>query len=193
MGARTAIEKKGIVEAAVQIVREAGWEVVSARSIAARMGSSTMPIYSVIGSMEELHVLAKLRAVEMLQASQRVPRTGNPALDLAVGYVAFAREESRLFHFAISADESVALTNKAVSMRDYGEQVAVFSPGVKSILDSIVKGAQGDFLLHSWIFTHGLAELVAAGVIDMSDEEILRHLNAAGAAFFNFHSMEGHS
>jgi len=193
MGGRVSIEKERIVSAALEIVNGSGWEAVSARAIAARIGCSTMPIYSAIGSMDELLILAKLRAVEMLQASQRMARTDNPALDMAVGYVAFARESPRLFHFAISAEKGHAISDETGAVSDYGTQVADRIPEFRSILDAMVASAQGDFLLRSWIFTHGLAELVASGVVDMSDEEIIRHLNAAGTAFFTFHSKEGHA
>ncbi len=191
MGAHATIDVNDIVSAAIQIVREAGWDAVSARRIAGRLGCSTMPIYSGAGSMQDLRTLTKARAVEMLETSQRIPRTGNPALDLAVGYVAFAREEPKLFHFVLSEDGSPRPPSPEESMRAGRERLIDDAPKMGGILDSILKSVQGDFLFRSWIFTHGLAELVASGVVEMSDEEILRHLNAAGAAFYAFHSQEG--
>ncbi len=44
MTARIAVDRDRIIEAALDLIREGGWEAVSARSIAARLGSSTMPI-----------------------------------------------------------------------------------------------------------------------------------------------------
>ncbi len=194
MPARVSIDRERIVEAALDIVREGGWESVSARSIAARLGSSTMPIYSGIGSMEELRNLVRKRATALLEASQRTPRTQDPTLDLALGYVVFAREEPRLFRFAITpagrggrrreedakarAPEEPVTDRPAADALEDREDVANL---LATIADRI---GREDFILRSWFFTHGLAELIAVGAVRMNDAEIVRHLQAAGAAFY---------
>lgn len=207
MSARVSIEKAAIVEATLALIREAGWEGVSARSIAARLGASTMPIYSAIGSMDDLKALAVDSAEDLLFAEQRRARTGNESLDLAVGYVAFAREEPRLFHFVIQGrglgpasfrppegGGRDGLGKKPGQPRSLpaGEameasrlRVGSEVEGVKGVLSGLsTERDKEDFLLRSWVFTHGLAELLAAGAFTMDDTEIIRHLLGAGGAFF---------
>lgn len=199
MTARIAIEREKIVEAAISLVQSGGWEAVSARAIAALLNSSTMPIYSGMGSMEELKNLTRQHAVRMLEAAQLKKRTGNAALDLAVGYVAFAREEPQLFKFAIQGEPSTSTSTSTSGSAgveepapaygtaglENGRRVVEVNPEVRSLLETFSDGvAREDFLLHSWIFTHGLAELLAAGAIEMDDSGIIRHLEAAGAAFY---------
>lgn len=209
MTARIAIEREKIVEAAISLVQSGGWEAVSARAIAALLNSSTMPIYSGMGSMEELKNLTRQHAVRMLEAAQLKKRTGNAALDLAVGYVAFAREEPQLFKFAIQGEPSTSTSTSTSASAsasgsgsgsagveepapaygtaglENGRRVVEVNPEVRSLLETFSDGvAREDFLLHSWIFTHGLAELLAAGAIEMDDSGIIRHLEAAGAAFY---------
>jgi AcrR family transcriptional regulator len=187
MTARIAIEREQIIAAAIDLIRTGGWDAVSARAIAQGLGSSTMPIYSAIGSMDDLKQAAFVTAALMLSAAQRKPRTGNEALDLAVGYVAFAREEPGLFKFVMSIQ------------RDMGPRLleAVESPQrlggiqdiemVQSVLGTLSapKGKE-DLLLRSWIFAHGLAQLVAEGTLVLDEKEIVRHLQEAGGSFYLF-------
>lgn len=214
MAARISIEKASIVEATLALIRELGWEAVSARNIAARLGCSTMPIYSAIGSMEDLKSIAINRAEDMLFREQRRKRSDNESLDLAVGYVTFAREEPRLFRFVIEsrglgtssirppleeAREKGEKTEEATRRLDAQEAMEAsrfrVSEEVEAVKDSLAgisdDGDRKDFLLQSWIFTHGLAELLAAGAFTMDDQEIIRHLLAAGGAFYSFAGRGG--
>jgi AcrR family transcriptional regulator len=188
MTARIAIERADIVKAALAIIREKGWEGVSARSLAARLGSSTMPIYSGMGSMEELRLAAEREAESMLLAEQGRPRTGDPRLDMAVGYVAFAREEPEIFHFAIASrgrGQGSGMASPEQSLRKSEERGAADTPAMREAVAVLADPARRtDFVLRSWVFTHGLAELLALGAFPMSDEEIARHLAAAGGAFY---------
>ena len=46
--------RQQIVDAAFELIREEGWPAVSTRAIAKKIGSSTMPIYSHVRSVDEL-------------------------------------------------------------------------------------------------------------------------------------------
>jgi AcrR family transcriptional regulator len=177
---------EAIVEAAFALTRERGWAGVSARSIAKKLGSSTMPIYSTMKSMEEIERLVRARAESVLSDCQRRPYTDNPVQNLAIGYVAFARDEKNLFRF-LYVDRPVS-----ADLKDSGEQsrellgqptadeVTAQLPGQTPL------ALQDPRVLKSWIFTHGLASLVSTGVLDLPDEEIRDLLAEAGGAFFMF-------
>jgi AcrR family transcriptional regulator len=186
MPARISIDREAILEAALDLIREGGWAAVSARSLASRLGASTMPIYSAIGSMEELKRIAAERCAALLDASQHKPRTGDPASDLGIGYLAFAREEPRLYRFIISAQGEpggAAATLRAFDMAAAGgpESDPALAPALEGIPN---KGARRDMILRSWIFSHGLADLLAGGSVSMDDEEIARHLLEVGGALY---------
>jgi AcrR family transcriptional regulator len=180
---------EAIVEAAFALTRERGWAGVSARSIAKRLGSSTMPIYSTMKSMEEIERQVRARAESVLSDYQRRPYTDNPVQNLAIGYVAFARDEKNLFRF-LYVDRPVAarLEDGAQGAREAleaqaSEEVAAHLPeGLQlSLHDSRV--------LKSWIFTHGMASLVGNGVLDLPDEKIRDLLLEAGGAFFLYENQ----
>jgi AcrR family transcriptional regulator len=91
--------REAVLSAVFEMTRESGWRSVSARSIARRLGSSTMPIYSSLKSMADIERETRALADELLRKYQARPVSGNPALDMAIGYVAFARQEANLFRF----------------------------------------------------------------------------------------------
>ena len=99
MTQRTIFTREMIVEAAFSMTREQGWGGVTARSIALRLGSSTMPIYSSLKSMDEIEKEVRRKAEELMHDCQRRPYTAETLLNSAVGYVVFARDEPRLFRF----------------------------------------------------------------------------------------------
>jgi AcrR family transcriptional regulator len=191
MSARTAIDRDAIIEAALALIIDGGWDAVSARSIAARLGASTMPIYSAIGSMEELRRAAFSAAAHRLSEAQRKPRTGNEALDLAVGYVAFAREEPGLFRFILSSQKDIGDAILAAAKDPKAPGSIGDIELLTQVLGSLSKPERkDDFVLRCWIFAHGLAQLVADGTLAMDEQEITRHLQDTGGAFYLYEQQK---
>jgi len=178
--------KQQVQNAAVELVRDRGIDALTARSLAAAMGCSTMPIYSAVGSLEALEWAVITEAVKRLHLAQRHPHTEDPLVNLAIGYVAFARDEPQLFR-ALFVDRHSQLDeqqwkdqSRAALREALGEDIdidAVVSPGDPSSMD--------DLTIKSWIFTHGLASLVGNGVLhDVPDERIAQLVLEAGGSFW---------
>jgi len=201
MTARLSIEPERIIEATIELIRAGGWDAVSARNLADRIGCSTMPIYSSIGSMETLRELAADQAESLLFKEQRKKRTDNEALDMAIGYVDFARKEPRLFRFVIAERARAHQLERENRSGVHGPPGTARASGLKqdgvrsvstvrSMLESIDGASdQDDFLLRSWAFTHGIAELISSGVITLDEREIIRHLSAAGGALYSLENQ----
>jgi len=183
---RSSIGRAVIIEAAIDLIREGGWEKVTARNLAIRLGSSTMPIYSSIGSMEDLRKEVTAEGWRRLDDAQHARRTENEALDLAVGFVAFARAEPGLFRFLMRGQAHMDLAiSKLAEKPEYEASLGRESSPIHMIFRQLdASGQRSDFVLRSWIFAYGLAELVAGGQVEMDDAEIIRHLEAAGGAFY---------
>ncbi len=176
--------RERVIDAAFDLIREAGWSSVSARAIAQRLGSSTMPIYSHLRSIAAVELELRRRARTMLKEFQSRDWTQDVLLNLAFGYIAFARDERHLFRFLYIDRPDVITAGELSGMKgffdsEFGnrpeviEAIAAVGPG----LDSLVE--------HSWIFTHGLAMLLSSGSLGhMSDETVLRLLRNAGEAFY---------
>jgi AcrR family transcriptional regulator len=175
--------KEAIVEAAFTVTRDQGWSNVTARNIAKKLGSSTMPIYSSMKSMEEIEAEVRARAEQLLLDFQKKDYGGDLPTNMAMGYVTFARDERHLFHFLFDdrpTRSTLLQANRGTAMTL--DQLAASGSPVH-LVDQVPTAMQDPRILKSWIFTHGLASMVSAGVLDLPDERIRSLLLESGAAF----------
>ncbi len=174
-----------IVNAAFQLLRTDGWNAVTARAIAREIGSSTMPIYSRVESINDLEKELRERARQQLRCYQKGCYTEDPLLNAAFGYILFARDERFLFRFLyLDRPENLQQGVTSVMPENFVAEFGDESAAAKALAG--LDGASQEILVrYTWIFTHGLAMLVNAGALDAnSDEEILQLLTDAGEAFY---------
>jgi AcrR family transcriptional regulator len=173
--------REAIIEAAFTLTGKRGWASVTARSIARALGSSTMPIYSTMKSMEEIEGEVRARAEALMLSFQGRVFTGEQPLDTAIGYVTFARDERHLFRF-LFVDKPAGSAGGAGSALSV-DQIA--SGARPRLVDQVPTAMEDPRILKSWIFAHGLASLLSAGVLDLPDGRIRSLLSESGEAFFN--------
>jgi AcrR family transcriptional regulator len=184
VGQRAIFNKGMILDAAFALVRETGWTAVTARNIARKINSSTMPIYTSVRSMEDIEKELKARVFGLFQEYQKRPYTDNPMLNMAVGYVMFAKHEPNLFRFLyVERPDSVNFFD-VLRQAEYLTQSFSSVPGVREQLAELPQGPQSPLVLNSWIYTHGLASMVSSGVLNLTDERIKSLLLEAGGAFY---------
>ncbi len=171
-----------IIEAAYQLTRERGWASVTARAVAQKLGSSTMPLYSSLKSMDDVEHEVRMRAQALMQDYQRRPYSQETLLNAAVGYVVFARDESNLFRF-LYVDLPVNRSSNPEAPRGEGRDPVALG-GVVDLADQTATAMKDPRVLKSWIFTHGLASLISGGVLELPTERIANLLIEAGAAFY---------
>lgn len=97
MSRKTQFTADDVVMAAFELVREKGLTGLSAPAVAKKMGCSTMPIYSNLKNMQTLEDEIVRKAWRLLKEYETKTYTGDTWIDLAVGYVLFARDEPNLF------------------------------------------------------------------------------------------------
>ena len=177
--------RENIIDAAIALIREQGWAQVTTRKIARRMGSSTMPIYSHVKSVDELEHEIRARVRSMLKEFQLRSYTDQPLLNLAFGYVVFARDEKQLFRFLYLDSPDLLESGNLSGMKDsFLEQFGKDSP-VGAALSAMEEAGEEAMIQNTWIFTHGLAMLVNSGSLgSCPDNSILGCLQGAGVAFY---------
>lgn len=174
-----------VIDAAFDLLREKGWSGVSTRAIAKKLGSSTMPIYSHVRSVDELEKELHIKGHGLLKEFQQRQYTEHALLNMAFGYVVFARDEKNLFRFLyLERPEKLDVEDmagmKKTFLADFGEN----SPQAKALFE-LKESGQEALIQYTWIFTHGLAMLVNSGATGSnSDKTILRFLMDAGEAFY---------
>ncbi len=144
-----------IIEAAFKVVRRDGMAMLSARSIAKELNASTMPIYSCLKSMKNLEEKIIEKALELLYAYQIKPRTGDPNIDMGIGYVMFAKEQKNLFR-CINDEKYMGFRIKHGA--SYFDALLPYLGRHSSGLSDASKRT---LLFFGWIFAHGLADLVS--------------------------------
>ncbi len=89
--------KETVVEAGLSLLKETGWEGITPKAVAKRLGASTMPIFSHFSTMDEFREALLDRAWEIMKEYVSRSYTGDAWVDQGVGYILFARDHGRLF------------------------------------------------------------------------------------------------
>jgi AcrR family transcriptional regulator len=174
MPPKTRFSRDDIVEAAFSVVRKHGWTGLSARSIAQELNSSTQPIYSHIKSIKNLKEEVVKKAYELLFSYGTTKRTGDPWLDVGVGYVLFAKKEKQLFR-CLFDEEHLPLVKKysAQSFAAISETLSDYPP-----FQELSKEERHKIRSIGFIFAHGLAVLANSSFTKNlnSEQEIARFI-----------------
>lgn len=176
--------KEEIVSAAKDIVRQKGVPALTARELAAVLGSSPRPIFTVFKNMKELYDAVYDSVMEEFNCRLRKAATYTPAYkEVGMQMVRFANDEPSLFDMLYTKDgrkesfsgvfnqlgEMEELCIKLI-MRDYG-------------LDE--SGATMIFK-NTWLHCYGISSLCAAGIAAFSEDDIQ---NLMSVEFFALMSL----
>jgi hypothetical protein len=114
-----------------------------------------MPVYFHFKSMEKLEEEIVTKALALLLEYQSTSRSGDPLLDVGIGYLAFAKEEQHLFKGINEKKHSHLLTKHGQMnfdmLRDTFLRDSRFKKYTEEECHKIL------FIL--WVFVHGLAQL----------------------------------
>ena len=164
------VSKEQIKTEAFQMTLENGFESVTARKLAERLGCSTQPIFRVYTNMEELRVeLYEMGTEHMRERMVRYKGKSEPAyLTLSLAYIDAARNEKNLFRLIASVDDLDILGDGEFLLK--GE--AVNYPNILSGADDLTDEQKGELISAVWFLVHGIATLIVAGRTTISDKEI---------------------
>lgn len=170
MAKTTKITKEKILETALEIAKEKGLEGVSNREIAKRMNSSIRPIYYQFKNVFELNkelyktILKYFYDFLINHAIPNMPKYKQ----VGINYIKFAKEENQLFKILFMTN--INMLPDDFIMNDYED----FQEIIKIVKNStnLVDDKSKSLHMKMWIFTHGIATLVATKTINFSDQEI---------------------
>ncbi len=156
MPPRCKFENKKIITAAFSVLRKQGWEMISARSIAKSLNSSTTPIYTYLKSMKNLKKELIKKTILVLDDYLSRQNTGDKLLDMGVGYILFAKEEKHLFRF-LNDEKHMEL------IVEHGRKI--FQSKAEALSDYHLTRDYSEedkikYLFAGWMFAHGLADLI---------------------------------
>ena len=172
MPPKAKITKEIILNTALEITRDSGFDAVNARSIAGRLQCSTRPIFTCYKNMNEMKADFLNFAFDFY--TTYVTDYGSHAnvrscLILPLSYVEFAEEETNLFKLLFIDDMELDMADAKDFYNEIGnEQKAIaFSKDIGIELESAKT-----IFLDLFLYTHGIAVLTAAGKISLDSSSI---------------------
>ena len=97
MGPKIKFTKEQIIEAAFEIARTEGFDSITMRKIAEKMGSSVAPIYVNFRNVDELNEALIEKIISISRQLLMEEDTGNPFSDMGKASLRFALEYSVIF------------------------------------------------------------------------------------------------
>lgn len=105
--ARRSAQREALLDAASEMLVHGGPDAISLRKLAARVGTSTMAVYTAFGGKDGLIAALFMEAFDRLAAAERAaPKHGEPLLwlaELARAYRGFALKNPSYYSLMISA------------------------------------------------------------------------------------------
>ena len=180
MARKETITRTDILNAAFEMTMEEGFDRVTARTLAAKAGCSTQPIFRVYKNMEELGAELFERVVAYFdEYYEKFPKKSDtPFVNLGFAYIKFAQDYSKLFKLLFDSE------NK------YGKSLYDILNGkggsvVKEVNNARFAGCNNPsvMFMKMWIFIHGAACMSLTGDYDLNEEETVVLLEESYQAF----------
>ena len=173
MPPKTKITAEMIVDAAVEVIRQSGFESINARTVSGKLHCSTQPVmyhFSTIDSLKR----AAYRKTDHLHAEylMTTPPGQDPILGIGLNYVRFAVEEPQLFRFLFQS--GYAEENSLLEMVDSEELIPV--------LEAMREGSElsreqtRNVFITVALFAHGYASIIANNHLEFDEKLIAEQL-----------------
>lgn len=155
-----------ILNAAIDLTREKGFNSVTARALGSKLGSSHRPIFSYFENMADLQngiIKAANRLYQNYLKEDMSAGKYPPYKASGMAYIRFAREEKELFKLLFMRNRTNEDKNK---ISDETEMLAELI--CKQV--NISKEKAMLFYIEMWACVHGIATMIATNFYDWSEE-----------------------
>ena len=176
MPPKTRITKDRIIQAAIEVAKQSGYESINARTVSAQLHCSTQPVmyhFSTIDAMKRA-VYAK---VDQLHSAymMTIPPEQDPILGIGLNYIRFAVAEPQLFRFLFQS--GYAEENSLLEMVDSEELIPVLAAMQEGTGLSMEKTKE--IFLTVAMFAHGYASIIANNGLEYEEKTVPEHLERA--------------
>lgn len=163
--------REEIIEVALNLAAEKGLQSLTARELAAALGCSTRPIFTVFDSMEEVLNEVRTAAVARFSEYAKKAEQFTPVFkQVGLQMVMFAYEQPKLYRLLFMSEKPEAQTFDDV----YNNLGEIAPLCVEVIQRDYGLDYENAMLLFKqiWIFTYGVGALIATGMCRFGMEEI---------------------
>ena len=182
MARKATISKEVILEAALKMLIRDGYSSVNVKTLAAEIGCSTQPIVWHFENMEGLRMA--LSEYAMLYAAKKAASSHDNKLEsfefLGKAYVKMALKEPNLFQFLYLGENPMG---KPYSLKDIGSSknkamITKISEQTGLNEEQVIR-----FVRNTVIYSHGIATMLATGMLKGTEKEMMDLINSAADAF----------
>lgn len=167
------LTKDNIVKSAVKLINAEGWESLNARSLAKHIGISTKPLYRIYGSMDEIKtdVLAEIYHQYDEFINSKID-SKKALITLCIAYVEFANDYKNLFISLFLSDNLKWKKIEDVFDEKWNQSTIINLVNKHSFTFDEAK----ELFLNMWLYSNGLATLIATNQIKLDEEKIMIRL-----------------
>ena len=182
MARKVTITKEMILEAALRMLIRDGYSSVNVKTLAKEIGCSTQPIVWHFENMEGLRNALSVYAREY--AAKKSFSNSKDKLEsfefLGRSYVRMAFKEPNLFRFLYLGESPMG---RPYNLKDVGkssnrEMITKIAEQTGLNEEQVIR-----FIRNTLIYSHGIATMVATGVLKGTEKEMMDMINAAADSF----------
>ena len=183
MARRTTISKEMILEAALKMLIRDGYQAVNIKTLAAEIGCSTQPIAWHFENMDEMRRELALFA-EKYAEGKIVTGAGNAAgtfETMGRAYVHMAIHEPNLFKFLYLGERPInkPFTAESIAKSANSKELIAGIAAQTGLSETQAAGIIRNIVIYS----HGLATMIATGVLKLDESEAMAMISEAANSF----------
>ena len=176
MPPKTRVTEDMIINAAIEVARQSGFENINARTVSGQLHCSTQPVMYHFLTIDNLKKAAYRQADRLhTQYMMNTPPGQDPILGIGMNYIRFAVEEPQLFRFLFQS--GYAEENSLLEMVNSEELVPVLAAMREGTGLSMEKTR--DVFITVALFAHGYASIIANNHLEFNEKLIAEHLERA--------------
>ena len=165
-----------IINAAVEVAKQSGYEKINARTVSEQLHCSTQPVMYHFSTIDAMKRAAYARVDQMhTEYLMTVSSQDDPILGIGLNYIRFAVEEPQLFRFLFQS--GYAQGNSLLEMIDSEELIPVLAAMQEGSGLSMEKTRQ--VFLTVAMFAHGYASIIANNSLEFDETLVAKHLEQA--------------
>ena len=177
MPAKKQITKDMILNAAMKLLKEHGYDAVNIKGLAKELKCSTQPVYLSFSGMGDLrNELVPLAVKEFETYMKKSSPDGFISL-YDIHYIYFAKEEPHLFCFLFMRTNAFSEIRQAL--------LPIIEQSIARLMETYHISHEEADILHDqlWMQAHGIASMIATDFCDWNMEKVSRMLVDCKSAF----------
>ena len=154
------------------MLEEKGYDSINVKTLAARLGCSTQPIYLSFRNMDDLRQAIANAAVQEFVSFMHEDNEHAAHL-YGMGYIRFAQEHANLFRFLFMRENAYTEMKNALS--------PIIETAVQNLMSEYGCSHEKAEWIHDqlWMHSHGIASMIATGFCDWDMEKVSRMVKEA--------------